>query len=144
VESEEAGVHLAVSEDGFRMVFCQGHPEYDANSLMKEYKREVGRYIFEDLGEYPRFPENYFNNLNSAVLEEFRDRVTRAKLAGAPPPGFPEHLVVPALDNTWHDSAEAVINNWVGKVYQLTNIERRKPFADGIDPRDPLGRRKKK
>ena len=69
------------------MVFCQGHPEYDANSLMKEYKREVGRYIFEDLGEYPRFPENYFNNLNTAVLEEFRDRVTRAKLAGAPPPG---------------------------------------------------------
>ena len=67
-----------------------------------------------------------------------------AKLAGAPPPGFPEHLIVSALDNTWHDSAEAVINNWVGKVYQLTNIERRKPFADGIDPGDPLGRLKRK
>ena len=27
VESEEAGVHLAVSEDQFRLVFFQGHPE---------------------------------------------------------------------------------------------------------------------
>ena len=45
---------------------------------------------------------------------------------------------MPELDNTWHDSAEAVINNWIGKVYQLTDIDRRKPFRDGIDPDNPL------
>ncbi len=44
VESEQAGVHLAVSEDGFRLVFFQGHPEYDTVSLLKEYKREVNRF----------------------------------------------------------------------------------------------------
>jgi homoserine O-succinyltransferase len=43
------------------------------------------------------------------------------------------------LDNTWHDSAEAVINNWVGRIYQVTNSDRKRPFMDGIDPRDPLG-----
>lgn len=139
VESEDAGVHLAVSDDGFRIVFCQGHPEYDANSLMKEYKREVGRYIFENLDAYPRLPENYFNIINSAILEEYRDRVTAARLSGSNPPVFPEHLLVPTLDNTWHDSAEAVINNWIGKVYQLTDIDRKKPFRAGIDPENPLG-----
>ena len=36
VESEEAGVHLAVSQDRLRMVFFQGHPEYDTISLLKE------------------------------------------------------------------------------------------------------------
>ena len=41
VESAEAGVHLAVSADGFRFVYFQGHPEYDFNSLLKEHKREV-------------------------------------------------------------------------------------------------------
>jgi len=44
-ESEEAGVHLAVSEDLFRLVFFQGHPEYDIISLLKEYKREVNLFI---------------------------------------------------------------------------------------------------
>ena len=32
-ESDIAGVHLAVSEDLFRIVFFQGHPEYDIISL---------------------------------------------------------------------------------------------------------------
>ena len=32
------GVHLAVSPDLFRIVFFQGHPEYDSISLLKEYK----------------------------------------------------------------------------------------------------------
>ncbi len=41
-ESDVAGVHLATSADGFRIVYFQGHPEYDRNSLLKEYKREVG------------------------------------------------------------------------------------------------------
>jgi len=48
VESPEAGVHLAVSEDLFRIVYFQGHPEYDINSLLKEYKREVKQFIVGD------------------------------------------------------------------------------------------------
>jgi homoserine O-succinyltransferase len=55
---------------------------------------------------------------------------------------LPESLIVPTLDNTWHDSAEAVINNWIGKVYQTTNIDRKKPFQEGVDPNDPLGLRR--
>jgi len=141
VESEEAGVHLAVSEDGFRIVFCQGHPEYDANSLLKEYKREVGRFIYEDLHAYPQFPENYFSISNSAILDEYRERVLVARNRGDKPPIFPEHLILPSLDNTWHDSAEAVINNWIGKVYQLTDIDPRKPFHAGVNLADPLGRK---
>ncbi len=43
VAGGEAGVHLAASADG-RLVLLQGHPEYDAVSLLKEYKREVGRF----------------------------------------------------------------------------------------------------
>jgi homoserine O-succinyltransferase len=138
VESDQAGVHLAISEDGFRMIFCQGHPEYDSNSLMKEYKREIGRFIFEDLEYYPPLPDNYFSLLNSAILDEYRSRVMDSKINKQAPPPFPEHLLTPYLDNTWHDSAEAVINNWIGKVYQITDIERSKPFAAGIDPNNPL------
>ncbi len=122
VESEDAGVHLAVSEDGFRLVFFQGHPEYDVNSLLKEYKREVGRYIFGETDIYPPFPENYFTVQTKAILDEYRERVSTARKNKSEPPAFPEELISPSLDNTWHDSAEAVINNWIGKVYQLTHL----------------------
>ena len=38
VESEESGVHLAVSEDGFRIVCFQGHLDYDSISWLIDYK----------------------------------------------------------------------------------------------------------
>jgi homoserine O-succinyltransferase len=137
-ESREAGVHLAASADGFRIVFFQGHPEYDIISLLKEYKREVGRFIRRERDEYPPFPENYLGLRHRAILEEYQDRVLAAMEKGTPPP-FPEHLIVPGLDNTWHDTAEAILNNWIGAVYQLTDVDRRVPFREGVDPEDPLG-----
>jgi homoserine O-succinyltransferase len=142
VESAEAGVHLAVSEDGFRLVFFQGHPEYDAISLFKEYKREVMLFSNGARTDYPPFPENYFNRTTEAILDEHREWLLTAKARGTAPQDLPESLIVPTLDNTWHDSAEAVINNWIGKVYQTTNIDRKKPFQEGVDPNDPLGLRR--
>jgi len=139
VESAGAGVHQAVSEDGFRIVMSQGHPEYDVISLLKEYKRELGRFVEGELDEYPPFPENYFTLQHRAILEEYQDRLVQALERGDELPEFPEYLLVPSLDNTWHDSAEAVINNWIGKVYQITHIDQRLPFREGIEPGNPLG-----
>jgi homoserine O-succinyltransferase len=139
VESEEAGVHLAASEDYFRMVFFQGHPEYDTISLLKEYKREINRYIAGAINHYPPFPKNYFTLQTQAILDEYKHQVYAAQQNGAAMPEFPEQLITQRLDNTWHDTAEAVINNWIGIVYQITNSDRKLPFMEGIDPTDPLG-----
>jgi len=141
-ESEQAGVHLAVSEDRFRLVFFQGHPEYDTVSLLKEYKREVARFVTGKRDDYPPFPENYFSEKNEAILEEHKERVLTARAQRARLPDLPESILAANLDNTWHDTAEAVIDNWVGKVYQITNNDRKRPFMDGVDPADPLGLRK--
>jgi homoserine O-succinyltransferase len=139
VESSENGVHLAVSEDRFRIVFFQGHPEYDIISLLKEYKREVGRFAGGEREDYPPLPDNYFNLQSQAILAEHRDHVIAARRDGKPAPDLPEDLVAAPLDNTWHDSAEAVINNWVGKIYQITNSDRKLPFMQGVNAGDPLG-----
>jgi len=139
VESEIAGVHLAVSEDRLRLVFFQGHPEYDTVSLLKEYKREVKRFSQGETGNYPPLIENYFPLKVQAILGEHAERVQSAKRRGETVPELPESVIAPALDNTWHDTAEAVINNWIGKVYQLTSMDRKQPFAEGINPADPLG-----
>jgi len=142
-ESPDAGVHLAVSEDLFRVVFFQGHPEYDTISLLKEYKREVTRFHNNAIAYYPPFPEHYFSLRQRAILDEYGATVIAAKQAGEPQPPFPEKLINQGLNNTWHDTAEAVINNWIGEVYQITNNDRRFPFMDGVDPNDPLKLRSK-
>jgi len=136
--SDVAGVHLAVSEDGFRFVFFQGHPEYDMISLLKEYKREVGRFASGET-EYPPFPDNYFPPQAGAILEEYRERVLASLDNGGALPELPEHLLASNVHNTWHDTGEAVVGNWIGLVYQLTHTERARPFMAGVDPADPLG-----
>ena len=138
-ESAVAGVHLATSEDGFRLVFSQGHPEYDTVSLLKEYKRELTLFAEGRRPDCPPLPENYFTLQSQAILAEHCERVLAAKAKGAPVPDLPESLLAAHLDNTWHDTAEAVVDNWIGNVYRLTNIDRKKPFQNGVDPADPLG-----
>ena len=142
-ESEDAGVHLAVSPDLLRIVFFQGHPEYDTISLLKEYKREVLRYAAGERPDYPPFPEHYLGLRARAILDEYRLRLDHALTRAEEPPPFPEPLLVPDLDNTWHDTAEAVVNNWMGKVYLVTDVDRRRPFMPGVDPEDPLGLRQR-
>jgi homoserine O-succinyltransferase len=139
VASPVAGVHLAVSEDLFRIVYFQGHPEYDINSLLKEYKREVQLFIDGKRHSYPPFPDNYFSLQVQAVLLEHKAQLADAAVKGKPLPAFPEELIRTLLHNTWHDTGEAMINNWIGRVYQTTNSDRKKCFMDGINPNDPLG-----
>ena len=53
-ESEEAGVFLAIADEG-RRIFVMGHPEYDRYTLDKEYKRdkEKGLPIEPPVNYYP-------------------------------------------------------------------------------------------
>ena len=138
-ESEEAGIHLAVSADGFRFVFFQGHPEYDKVSLAKEYKREVARFATGEREDYPVYPERYFATPARVLLDRHRNAVSEARARGAPPPPFPDAELEPRLDNTWADTGKAMFNNWLGLVYQLTGVDRRTPLMSGFDPDNPLG-----
>ena len=51
----ETGVYLAVSPDR-RQVFVTGHPEYDAQTLDNEFRRDI------NAGLNPAIPVNYYLN----------------------------------------------------------------------------------
>lgn len=140
-ESEEAGVHLAVSPDRFRIMYFQGHPEYGAVSLLKEFKREVMRFLAGERESPPRVPENYLAPGGEALAREVIDSAAAARAAGTTSLPFPEDELARHADNTWGDTGRAIVNNWLGLVYQTTNVDRRKQFMEGIDPDDPLGLR---
>jgi homoserine O-succinyltransferase len=137
-ESEDGGVHMAVSPDQFRLIFFQGHPEYDTNSLLKEYKREVFHYLNGELPAPPPHPRHYFPDTAAEVADRFVREAERALRKDLPIPDFLEAEIEPQLDNTWGDTAKAIINNWLGLVYQVTNLDRRRQYMDGVDPHDPL------
>lgn len=137
-ESPEVGVHLAVSPDGFRGVYFQGHPEYATISLLKECKREVQRYLDGDREKEPRIPENYLSPEGERIAQAYIETVIAARKSGRSAPGFPEAELLPFIDNTWGDTGRAMVNNWLGLVYQLTNLDRKQQFMPGVDPDDPL------
>ena len=138
VESQEGGVHMAVSPDQFRIIYLQGHPEYDTNSLQKEYKREVLRYLNGEMHKAPPFPAHYFPEKAASIAERFVRQAERALWEDRPLPDFLENEIGPELDNTWGDTAKAIVANWLGLVYQLTNLDRRKQYMEGVDPDRPL------
>jgi homoserine O-succinyltransferase len=137
-EGDRCGVHLAVSADGIRLVLFQGHPEYDTISLLKELKREVRRYAAGARADYPPYPEGYLGLKERAVLDEYRTLLELALDRGREPPVFPEARIIDTLNNTWHDTAEGVVGNWMGLIYNLTHSDRRLPFMDDVDPARPL------
>lgn len=135
VSGETAGVAIAASEDGFRKIFCQGHPEYDTASLLKEYRREVGRYLAKERQDYPPLPNDYIGSAGQAILVDYRHQLLNGSTTLA---DFPAQAVLSLLDNTWRDTAKAIFSNWIGLIYQVTHVDRKKTFMEGVDPKNPL------
>ena len=142
IESVQGDFHMGTSADGFRMVYLQGHPEYDTTSLLKEYKREVNRFLAGELTAIPPYPENYLTPEAARIAHDHLEAAIAAREAGRESPAFPEAALVPLLDNTWTDTGKAVFNNWLGLIYRLTDVKRGVPFMPDVDPEDPLGRRR--
>ncbi len=113
--SDQAGVLLAVSEVTPGWVMFQGHPEYDAVSLLKEYKREVARFVNGER-QYPPFPEHYFSAAAEAILTDYRRRLEEALDRGAEPPEFPEGELTPLVANPWRLAGRRIFRNWLAGV----------------------------
>ena len=62
--SDEAGVYLVASKDGSRF-FITGHPEYDPDTLDKEYKRDLANPKIKS-----GMPKNYY--LNDDIHQEIQ------------------------------------------------------------------------
>jgi len=90
----------------------QGHPEYGEQTLLKEYRRDIKRFLRRERETYPSMPRDYFDGTGANLLSDFRDSVLsdrREELME----NFPEAALVGALRKTWHSSATAIYGNWL-------------------------------
>ena len=77
--SEQAGVDVFVRQYASRFVFFQGHPEYDALSLQREYLRDIGRYLAREREIYPRLPVSYFDAATEEKLARFERKAAHQR-----------------------------------------------------------------
>jgi len=68
--STEAGVDAFTRVGQARALFLQGHPEYDSDTLMREYARDVGRFLRGERPVHPVTPSGYFDAATEAALAE--------------------------------------------------------------------------
>ena len=119
--SQEADFHIAVSSDGFKWIFLQGHPEYDSVSLLKEYNREIRRLVAGERSDYPQYPEHYLATSAKAKLDEYRLSLTNAMKKGDALPVFPESDILPTVQNTWTSQGKIMFKNWIELVSDQVN-----------------------
>jgi homoserine O-succinyltransferase len=123
--SAEAGVDAFTRRGSAPALFLQGHPEYDSDSLLREYARDVGRFLRGERPVHPPTPRGYFGPETEAALADL------AEIAlGAPDPAlmplYAETLAAAAPTRTWRASALALYRNWLDGV---GNAERRLAVA---------------
>ena len=111
-KSVEAGVDLFVKKKQKSLfVHFQGHPEYGAYTLAKEYRRDVKRFLRAERPSYPSLPDGYFDEAASQLLNSFRANALldrREELMNA----FPDE-VIDRLQKTWQASAKCIYSNWL-------------------------------
>jgi homoserine O-succinyltransferase/O-acetyltransferase len=110
--SKSAGVDTFAKQDGSFFLFFQGHPEYDADTLLREYRRDVARFLAGERDAYPATPAGYFNAGAAALAEAFRSRALaerRSELIAE----FPKAALEAGLECPWREAAVGVYEKWV-------------------------------
>ncbi|GLH81505.1 homoserine O-succinyltransferase [Bradyrhizobium sp. SSBR45G] len=113
--SDQVGVDIFARSMPSRFVFFQGHPEYDALSLQREYMRDIARFLAGQRDDYPRLPASYFSTETEAVLDAFerRAREKRDPTIAAELPGLTLRPDLAA-----ESAARVLFGNWIGHLAQ--------------------------
>ncbi len=127
----DGGVDTFVKHDAGLFVFLQGHPEYEAETLMGEYRRDVGRYLRGEAEPYPSLPLDYFSAETERRLREI-EAAARASRHQKLPGEISALLDGVRIHNTWRDTAVLLYRNWLEHLCVQKRIGGKRLFAVGV------------
>jgi len=111
--SAETGVDCFVKQQKKSLfVHFQGHPEYDTQSLLGEYRRDMGRFLRGESEVCPTIPKGYFDAEAEEIVTAYRQK---AQSDRCPEffAGFPADQLAKDLRNAWHPAAKRIYRNWL-------------------------------
>jgi homoserine O-succinyltransferase/O-acetyltransferase len=107
----DMGVDMFARQEKSFHLFLQGHPEYEACTLLREYRRDVTRYLKGEREDYPVLPQNYFDDISTDIALSFRERA----LANRTPElvqSFPTEHLQEGLECPWRPCAVGIYEKW--------------------------------
>lgn len=118
VLTNESGAWTAATaqRDGCSLVLLQGHPEYTLHTLLREYRRDVRRYLQGAQGSYPRLPVGYLDADGAALLEQYRGVAECEPRDPTKAIAFPFGVAASHVRANWEPEARAFMRNWLRQV----------------------------
>jgi homoserine O-succinyltransferase len=133
-----AGADIFARDDRAPFLFCQGHPEYDAHSLLREYRRDIRQFLAGARDDYPAAPDGCFSPALLARLDGFRARALRVRSLDCLAE-FPMAACEADLRHDWRDLAVSLYANWLAEVAARARL-RAAPGAAARSPAHSSGR----
>ena len=108
--SPEGGVDIFAKQLGSQFIFFQGHPEYEALSLEREYLRDISRFLGGERDAYPAVPAGYFDTQTEKKLAIF-ERRARVERRPALSTELPDRTL--RQDIATGAAATVIFRNWL-------------------------------
>jgi homoserine O-succinyltransferase len=131
MHSDKAGVDAFVKQDQSLFVFLQGHPEYEPDSLYREYRRDMTRYLTGQQQTEPALPENYFDGKTTAALSAFAEEV-RSERSLDLMERFPSIEIGQLSRPDWQAPATRLFSNWIGYIAEAKARQARRSREHAI------------
>jgi homoserine O-succinyltransferase len=110
--SADSGVDAFVKQHKSLFVFLQGHPEYEPESLYREYRRDMTRFLDGQQEACPALPDNYFDRKTNLLFGAFAE-AARAERTPALAEHFPPLEKVRLSRADWATSSCRLLANWI-------------------------------
>jgi homoserine O-succinyltransferase len=112
---EPEGADIFAHDSMPHFLFCQGHPEYDAHALLREYRRDISQFLAGGVEDYPAAPQFYFSPGVLSLLDSFRQyaELQRTPKAMA---AFPAAACTADVTHSWRDIGARLFINWLACV----------------------------
>lgn len=117
VQSEATGWSVATRrEQGRELVLVQGHPEYDPSSLLREYRRDAGRYVHHERDDLPFLPHHCVSVEDWSPLEHLHREIINGDRDPSHFDEYPFDEVGSRAPWPWRSMAQHFYANWLSSV----------------------------
>jgi homoserine O-succinyltransferase/O-acetyltransferase len=113
--SEAVGVDSFWRREPSLFLFAQGHPEYDADTLAREFRRDALRFLGGERSDFPAPPKNYFSAQTEARLDELRKGAHLGARSSAAA-RLNDVLEQETLTQRWQRDSARLYKNWLAVV----------------------------
>ena len=97
------------------LVLVQGHPEYEPTMLLREYRRDMRRWVEGLMPAPPRFPVCYLDPEGDEILREW-SALAEGQVPVEWSQAFPTDALAHHVVSSWRDAGVQLFRNWMEQV----------------------------